>query len=568
MRYRLEFFHPCSLVWPFVLLFCYHATDVCLPAVDKCILPSKFPSAFLLSHVTGSVEGRLAVAMQQSEQDIRDLLTQLWNREQLVATFNNLSQSMEETATPKTHTVLCSCSSSGQDSSRSTPDYYESSEGSPSNGRDIEGTREQHLHYPPNALLDPGNVNLISDKSMACLDQFIEHCQKVIGPGYEEALEKTFVDNADALSSFFYQIATKWVLRGSTDTSKFTEELANMQIVKLKFNTEVLRLMQHQLCEQSPCPSFRKIKKDYFVQFAKLPIKSLLEIALSLSEANWSANNICPMLLAYEALKDVLPIIQKFASSEYEELFSKIIDNMRKAFRGFFNCMKDYIKCGIESQKNVAIHPVTCFLIHSIKAFSSHRILVQSFLAPGADSDSFDYLLDDLITSWISELRKCPESNCPERWCIFLLCNIKHFQETDGIIGLQDGLLLNSELVDKNRNRFDSDIEQLTKDYTKSWGAAKSCLTNGSRRSMVKFGSIFKCKYDLQKNWKVPNPVLKQGLRDDVEKFILPEYKRSFEQLQEYPPGLLCFPCLQGAAGRDIYTPEYLQIAVQRLFEG
>jgi len=85
-----------------------------------------------------------------------DLLTQLWNREQLVATFNNLSQSMEETATPKTHTVLCSCSSSGQDSSRSTPDYYESSEGSPSNGRDIEGTREQHLHYPPNALLDLG----------------------------------------------------------------------------------------------------------------------------------------------------------------------------------------------------------------------------------------------------------------------------------------------------------------------------------------------------------------------------------------------------------------------------
>ncbi|XP_048554146.1 uncharacterized protein LOC125535139 [Triticum urartu] len=490
----------------------------------------------------------------------------LWDKGQVFAATENLQRSIEQTPySIQADTIVCCFSLSRCQSESSSYAGYASSDG----GDNPASSSAQQLHYPSHAHMDPGHVQLILPGSMTLLEDIFHNYEVTFGPGYKEILLQAFSANSDKLCSFFYEADVPWILRRSTRTFKDPSECTEELITMLKVNTQVLCLMQHQLCEQSR--PFEELKIGYFNQFAKCHIKKLLDIAVCLSETVWSATHICPMLLAYEALMDVLPLIQKFASSESDDFFSNILRNMREAFRKLIGHIKHFIQSNMEKHlDDVAIHPMTCFLICSIKSFGSHRNLVQSTLAPGDNSSSFGHLLYDVITCWKSVLTE--HSNIYradlQRQYIFLLNNAYHFNtKTDGLL---DELLSDRQIIKQHDDEFKLLFKKWTESCTEeACTPAKSCLNpncwwGSQRRSLVAFTSKFNKTFDRQKTWKVPDVVLRQVLKDRIQDCILPDYTRCLENCSS--SGLFC-SCLQIASG-DIYTTETLETTVQGFFEG
>lgn len=501
-----------------------------------------------------------SVAMQHLIEEICRL--ELWDKDQVSAATRNLLRSIEQLPYSIQADMICCFSVSRCQSESSSQDSYASSDGG-----DSRRGNAQQLHYPSHAHMDPGDVLLIVPGSVTQLEDIIRSCEVTFGPDYKEMLLQALLDNSDTLSSFFDEPNIPLILRTRTfmDTSKGSEGL----IIMLKINTQILCLMQQQLCEQSR--PFEELKIGYFALFAKCPIKKLLEIALCLSKTEWSATHICPMLLAYEALMDVLPLIQRFPSSESDDFFCNIECNMREAFRGLIDHIKHFIQSNMDKHQNVAIHPMTCFLIRSMRYFSSHRILVQSTLAPGDNSNSFGHLLYDVITCWKSVLTE--HSNIYRgdlQWqYIFLLNNTEHFNRKT--YGLLDELLSDRQIIKQHYDEFKLLFKNWIESYTEeACTPAKSCLTRnywwGSpRTSLVAFTSKFNKTFDRQKTWKIPDVILRQELKDRVQDCLLSDYRRSLENYSS--SGLFC-SCFEIGSARDIYTPESLQTTVQGLYEG
>ncbi|KAF2932546.1 hypothetical protein DAI22_04g005600 [Oryza sativa Japonica Group] len=519
-----------------------------------------------------------AVSMRQTGEVICRL--HMWNRDGLSTAANSHYECINRPPllirTNLTHFCSCPCDSS----ERSSPDNYASSVASDSNGGGI-GARNGHpLRYSSNVHLLDENVNLISTESVAQLDTAMGRCGEIIGDHREELL-MVFTNNSDMLSSLFYEYDTPWILGKNTKTSmdfSKCEDLGKDYLIMLKISTKVLQSMFCQFCGQNQ--PFFQTKKDYFQQFAKSPIKKMLEIALSFSESNWSEEHIRPMLLAYDTLQDVLPTIRELSPDEPDEFFTSILHNMRNASRGIIDNMKRFIQHKVQTWDNIAIHPTTCFLINAIKIFNVHKNLLHSTLVPGDGQDSFGYLINGVIACWKLKIKELSMLDDPDKndsdgnnpnLFIFLLNNIKHFnRDTNGLL---DGLLVHRELIEECKNEFQSDMENYTSRYmTASWGPAISCLNNhtgGSiRQSMNAFISKFEGTFDCQKVLKVPDSELKQKLRDDIENLIFPAYEISFEELQRNSnSGLFC-SCFPRNLTCSMYTPEILRRSVQGLFEG
>ncbi|XP_044321518.1 uncharacterized protein [Triticum aestivum] len=474
--------------------------------------------------------------MQRLEEEICRL--NLWDRGEVCAATKNLLRSIEQPPySIQADTIVCCFSLSGCHSQSSSHDGYASSDGDDTPTPTSSNVRQ--LHYPSHAHMDPGRARLILPGSLDQLEGIICNCQVAFGSDYKQVLLQAFSANSHTLSRFFYESDVLEILRRSTRTFKDPSECTKELITMLKTNTQVLCLMQQQLCEQSR--PFEELKLGYFNQFAKCHIKKLLDIAVCLSKTVWSATHICPMLLAYEALMDVLPLIQKFASSESDDFVPNILRNMREAFRRLIGHIKHHIQSNMEKhQDDGAIHPMTCFLVRSMKSFGSHRNLVQSTLSP------------DL-----------------QRQCIFLLNNTEHFNtKTDGLL---DELLSDRQIIKQHDDEFKLLFRKWIQSYTEeACTPAKSCLNRNSRwgsqrRSLVAFTSKFNKTFDRQKTWKVPDVVLRQVLRDRIQDCILPDYTRCFKN---YSSSGLFSSCLQIASAGDIYTTESLEKTVQSFFEG
>ncbi|XP_037482877.1 uncharacterized protein LOC119361835 isoform X1 [Triticum dicoccoides] len=505
--------------------------------------------------------------MQRLEEEI--CILRLWDRGEVCAATKNLLRSIEQPPySIQADTIVCCFSLSGCHSQSSSHDGYASSDGDDTPTPTSSNVRQ--LHYRSHAHMDPGRARLILPGSLDQLEGIICNCQVAFGSDYKQVLLQAFSANSHTLSRFFYKSDVLEILRISTRTFKDPSECTKELITMLKTNTQVLCLMQQQLCEQSR--PFEELKLGYFNQFAKCHIKKLLDIAVCLSKTVWSATHICPMLLVYETLMDVLPLIQKFASSESDDFVPNILRNMREAFRRLIGHIKHHIRSNMERhQDDGAIHPMTCFLVRSMKSFGSHRNLVQSTLAPGDNSSSFGHLLYDVITCWKSVLTE--RSNIYradlQRQCIFLLNNTEHFNtKTDGLL---DELLSDRQIIRQHDDEFKLLFKKWIQSYTEeACTSAKSCLNRNSRwgsqrRSLVAFTSKFNKTFDRQKTWKVPDVVLRQVLRDHIHDCILPDYTRCFEN---YSSSGLFSSCLQIASAGDIYTTESLEKTVQSFFEG
>ncbi|VAH24768.1 unnamed protein product [Triticum turgidum subsp. durum] len=274
-------------------------------------------------------------------------------------------------------------------------------------------TDKRQLHYRSHMYMETEGLECILPDHMAQLEDIVRHHTVAVGPGYEEELLQHLPHSTDALTSLFNELEIRL-----TSISPECEDFP----IRLKTYTELLCLIKGQLYDESR--PFREFKIGYFAQFAKHPIEILVKIALLLSKMEWSVTDICPMMLAYEAVMDVVPLIQKLIPSESDDLLPEIKSNIWESFRKIVGSMGD--------PQGGAIHSVTCSLVDSVKIIHSHKQLVQSF-APDDDSHSFGNLLSGVIGRWISALEKHPMSDS-RRKNIFMLNNMSHLKGKTNVL--------------------------------------------------------------------------------------------------------------------------------------
>ncbi|XBI97827.1 hypothetical protein VPH35_018140 [Triticum aestivum] len=394
-------------------------------------------------------------------------------------------------------------------------------------------TDKRQLHYRSHMYMETEGLECILPDHMAQLEDIVRHHTLAVGPGYEEELLQHLPHSTDALTSLFNELEIRLTSISPSECEDFP--------IRLKTYTELLCLIKGQLYDESR--PFREFKIGYFAQFAKHPIEILVKIALLLSNMEWSVTDtrrtpvqICPMMLAYEAVMDVVPLIQKLIPSESDDLLPEIKSNIWESFRKTVGSMGD--------PRDGAIHSVTCSLVDSVKSIHSHKELVQSF-APDDDCHSFGNLLSGVIGRWISALEKHPMSDS-RRKNIFMLNNMSHLK------GKTNDIWIQGYLVD-------------------AWKPALSCLSCKSwwvsrHSSLVKFTSTFNGIFDHQKTWVVPDPALRETLRVRIKGHILPTYRAFLVKYPDTgPSGCLC---LWGDSAQEIYSAESLELVVDTIFEG
>ncbi|KAF7005804.1 hypothetical protein CFC21_020904 [Triticum aestivum] len=410
-------------------------------------------------------------------------------------------------------------------------------------------TDKRQLHYRSHMYMETEGLECILPDHMAQLEDIVRHHTVAVGPGYEEELLQHLPHSTDALTSLFNELEIRL-----TSISPECEDFP----IRLKTYTELLCLIKGQLYDESR--PFREFKIGYFAQFAKHPIEILVKIAFLLSKMEWSVTDICPMMLAYEAVMDVVPLIQKLIPSESDDLLPEIKSNIWESFRKIVGSMGD--------PQGGAIHSVTCSLVDSVKIIHSHKQLVQSF-APDDDSHSFGNLLSGVIGRWISALEKHPMSDS-RRKNIFMLNNMSHLKGKTNV--LLDDLLplqhLDFPYPDYFKLLTDIWIQGYLVDAWKPALYFLSCKSWWVSRhsSLVKFTSTFNGIFDHQKTWVVPDPALRETLRVRIKGHILPTYRAFLVKYPDTgPSGCLC---LWGGSAEEIYSAESLELVVDTIFEG
>jgi hypothetical protein len=102
--------------------------------------------------------------------------------------------------------LFCCLSVSRRRSESNNHDSYASSD---AGGGDNQRSKEQQLHYPSHAHMDPGDVLLILPGSVTQLEETIRNFEVTFGPDYKEILLQAFSDNSDALSRYIHTSITK-----------------------------------------------------------------------------------------------------------------------------------------------------------------------------------------------------------------------------------------------------------------------------------------------------------------------------------------------------------------------
>lgn len=504
----------------------------------------------------GNLLALLAYRFQtpQENQAVAEGTFRLWDKDRLSEVIRKLCRSIEQHPHSKQADTVCCLSAE-----RRSHDSYPSSDDGDvperhlhfsNRANPLPVTDKRQLHYRSHMYMGNEGLECILPGPMAQLEDIVRHHTVTVGPGYEEELLQHLSHSTDALTSLFKELE---ILLTSIDPSE-CEDLP----IKLKAHTELLGLIKRQLYDESR--PYREFKIGYFAQFAKHPIEILVKIALLLSKMEWSVTDICPMMLAYEAVMDVVPLIQKLIPSGSDDLLPEIKSNIWESFRKIVGSMGD--------PQDGAIHSVTCSLVDSVKIVHSHKELVQSF-APDDDCHSFGNLLSGVIGSWISALEKHPMSDC-RRKNIFMLNNMSHLKgKTNGLL---DDLLPRQHLDFPYPDYFKLLTDIWIQGYVvDAWKPALSCLSCKSwwvsrHSSLVKFTTTFNGIFDHQKTWEVPDPALRETLRVRIKGHILPTYRAFLVKYPDTgPSGCLC---LWGDSAEEIYTAETLEMVVDTIFEG
>ncbi|CAM0908174.1 unnamed protein product [Alopecurus aequalis] len=318
-----------------------------------------------------------------------------------------------------------------------------------------------------------------------------------------------------------------WILKVGTDTFRgpceLTDETTRTWVLRLKITTTLVCLSKRQLdkLNQELC---EEQKEECFSEVAGQPLEQLLIVACSFSDALWSDLHISQQLTIFDTLVDVLFNIQGLRFSRSGEV-AGIVNKMVNAFKGVIQRTSNDTR----SSKESTIHPATFIFIQVLEFFLRNRDMVQSILEYG------DYHIgpcSDVFDCFISKLKECAETNFQEKGQrdIFVLNNMHYVLQKDCHPGL---------LPPNVMSKLASLIDQYTLSYLNEyWIPLMQPYLDGDslrkpRRSSVdKFWEEFCNICVSQMTWKVQTK-LKEILREEIVKLIVPKYVNLLEVLQE-----------------------------------
>ncbi|KAM0865002.1 hypothetical protein ACQ4PT_043568 [Festuca glaucescens] len=348
-----------------------------------------------------------------------------------------------------------------------------------------------------------------------------------------------------------------WILKGDTETfagpCELTNETTQTWVTRLKITTKLVGLSKQQLHEQN--------LEQWFSEVAGQPLEQLLVVACSFSDAIWSDANISLMLTVFDTLVDVLFNIQDLPFSRSGEV-AGIVNKMVNAFEGVIHGTSN----GIGSSKESTVHPATFVLIQVLEFFCRNRDMVQSILESG---DYNTGPCSDMVNCLISKLKACAETNFQEegKKYIFVLNNIYYVLQKNCHPGLLPPSVM-SNLVSLADQYVVSYLHEYWSPPMLSYLDGDS-LTKPRRSSMDKFMKIFFSICDRQMTWKVQT-TLKEKLREEIVKLIVPKYVKFLEALQEskssqstsWVKGMW-----RARSENPVYTAAQLEQVIRGLFE-
>jgi hypothetical protein len=324
-----------------------------------------------------------------------------------------------------------------------------------------------------------------------------------------------------------------------------------------------------QLCQE--------VKRECFWEIAGQSVEKLLDVALSLSNERWSADQPLPIL---DALVDSLYNIIELPLNKTELISNEVagmLDQPLNRYEPVHN-MVAHIFCkmvidfrGIleatTSDKHInresTIHPATVIFVRYLEFFHRNGEMMQSVLGTGDCGVELT-----LICSWVSKLGRDAAKVFPVKGqgYIFVLNNIFYVYQMKYHPG---GFLSHIEL-----QSLRSLINQYIKTYIEEcWVPIVRYLDVDSlkmpcRSSLDNFLEEFFSICSIQMTWKVRTK-LKKILREELVKLILPKYENFLTVLPEGNSG----PCWSKGMWRarpekPTYTAPRLEGVIRGFFEG
>uniref|UniRef100_A0ACD5YAC0 Uncharacterized protein n=1 Tax=Avena sativa TaxID=4498 RepID=A0ACD5YAC0_AVESA len=318
-----------------------------------------------------------------------------------------------------------------------------------------------------------------------------------------------------------------WILKAGTETfpgpCELTNERTQTWIVRLKITTKLVGLTKQQLHEQ-----------------------------------NWE-QCFSEMLTVFDALVDVLFNIQGLRFSRSDEV-AGIVNKMVNAFKGVIERTSNEIRRSKES----TIHPATFVVIQVLEFFHRNREMVKSILESG---DYNTGPCSDMVNCLIPKLKEYADTNFQEtgRRYIFILNNIYYVKNCP--LGLLPPSVVSNLVLLADQN-----IVSYLHEY---WFPPMLSYLDGDslmkprRSSMDKFMEIFFNICDSQMTWKVQT-TLKEKLREEIVKLVVPKYVKFLEALQESRSShssTWIKRMRRARSEKPMYTPAQLERVIRGLFE-
>ncbi|CAL5421062.1 unnamed protein product [Camellia sinensis] len=448
--------------------------------------------------------------------------------------------------------------------------------------RDDESTsgQKEFPSYSPEIVM---KMNRIAT-AMICAGYETECCQV-----YSIARRNVF---NEAIKSLEFEI------KSVEDVKKMQWETLEGEIATwikvVKHCAAVLFPGERKLCDSvfSENPS---IAVYLFSNLARAVVIQLLNFVDAVVQTNRSAEKLFKYLDMYEALRDLIPDINKSCSDELAAEISTSGDRIGEAAVHIFCDLENSIK-GDAAKTPVAggaVHPLTRYVMNYLKYACEYKVTLEQIfqknkaLVPsikherespshnqtGENSSSSPFATQLMTVIDLLDLNLETKSKLykdPSLRFIFLMNNGRYIMQK---IKAASEIL---QSMDDTWYRIrSSDVRQYHKNYQReTWGKVLHCLgheglqVNGKvhkpalKERFKNFSAMFDEIQKTQSTWVVSDEQLQSELRVSISAVVIPAYRSFFGRFRQYLDS--------GRQGEKYvkYQPEDIETMIEGLFDG
>ncbi|XP_040380732.1 uncharacterized protein LOC102719212 [Oryza brachyantha] len=418
-------------------------------------------------------------------------------------------------------------------------------------------------------------ADYIDLKSVSILNKIASF---MIEAGHEQMLRAAFDRHSEHLVRYIEILDIDNILGNHMEES--TELVLKVWTSTMRIVFRALSEMQRQL-NQNDFEIFSSLKEDYFSAIGKVSVMKLLNYAkvlcIKVSPSNdpsckdtnaavkHDISKMVNVLTMFQSLDDVKLEILDLFSGQTKDLILAEIERLTNELSA--NFLEHLVELNglLRSQQlaisNTGVHSIARHIMDLIRLLLQQKNTVHVML--NGDPDKFGHMVTHLITSLEFLLDTTSRSLALQgQQQLFLLNNMNFIlEQASRCTDLK--LILGESWCSQQHGQ----LVQLMAGYLEaSWTPAMSPSPFGGARNPVillspqmfsKFTSHFEMTYNVQKTWKVSDPLVRQKLREAITQKVIPLYRMCLESYSEKKQ--------QKSARLDV---EHLKAQLLEIFEG